>query len=277
VTAIGAAGGGVASGDTSGMVSAGNAARVEVENNAYGAIAGTDLGFWFGKTPDCDTACKANIAKGVAQGNLVVSAGEADVAGGMMIVAATPEIAAIARAALANCKMALAICFNNAGLQVAEAVTPGGIGVGGAIGVGKSAAEAAAAKAEAVAARLPALGQISLPSTGVGSNAAFSITNAQLGKKLGKHVKDFGGNPANEADRQRVIDTIYDIGTNPDKVVAGYFKGQGVEVGASRGEVFFRIKGNDVVVTKPDGSFVTILKDGINNTSVKNAFNGDPR
>jgi filamentous hemagglutinin len=33
VTAIGAAGGGVASGDTSGMVSAGNAARVEVENN----------------------------------------------------------------------------------------------------------------------------------------------------------------------------------------------------------------------------------------------------
>lgn len=125
--------------------------------------------------------------------------------------------------------------------------------------------------------RLPAPGQISLPSTGVGSNAAFSITNAQLGKKLGKHVKDFGGNPSNEADRQRVIDAIYDIGTNPDKVVAGYFKGQGAEVGASRGEVFFRIKGNDVVVTKPDGTFVTILKDGINNTSVKNALNGEPR
>ncbi len=33
VTAIGAVGGGVASGDTSGMVSAGKAAKVEVENN----------------------------------------------------------------------------------------------------------------------------------------------------------------------------------------------------------------------------------------------------
>jgi len=39
----------------------------------------------------------------------------------------------------------------------------------------------------------------------------------------------------------------------------------------------FRIKGNDVVVTKPDGSFVTILKDGVNNTSVKNALKGDPK
>ncbi|WP_312310825.1 EndoU domain-containing protein [Atlantibacter sp.] len=36
VTAIGAVGGGVVSGDTSGMVSAGKAAKVEVENNALG-------------------------------------------------------------------------------------------------------------------------------------------------------------------------------------------------------------------------------------------------
>ena len=35
----------------------------------------------------------------------------------------------------------------------------------------------------------------------------------------------------------------------------------------------FRIKGNDVVVTKPDGKFVTILKDGVkNNGSVKSAL-----
>jgi len=33
-SALGAAGGGLATGDTSGMVSAGNAARVEVENNS---------------------------------------------------------------------------------------------------------------------------------------------------------------------------------------------------------------------------------------------------
>lgn len=30
-----------------------------------------------------------------------------------------------------------------------------------------------------------------------------------------------------------------------------------------------KIKGDAVVATKPNGSFVTILKDGINNTSVK--------
>jgi filamentous hemagglutinin len=42
--------------------------------------------------------------------------------------------------------------------------------------------------------------------------------------------------------------------------------------------VFFRIKGSDVVVTKPDGSFVTILKDGVtNNTSVINALKGAPQ
>ena len=124
---------------------------------------------------------------------------------------------------------------------------------------------------------LPSPGHTSLPSSGIGSNAAFSVTNAQLGKKLGKHVEDFGGNASNAADRQRVLDIINDIGSNPDKVVAGKFAGQGVSQGANRGDVFFRIKGNDVVVTKPDGSFVTILKDGVNNTSVKNALKGDPK
>ncbi|KAA5951991.1 hypothetical protein F3I56_12935 [Pantoea sp. VH_25] len=124
---------------------------------------------------------------------------------------------------------------------------------------------------------LPSPGQTSLPSSGIGSNAAFSVNNAQLGKKLGKHVEDFGGNASNAADRQRVLDIINDIGSHPDKVIAGKFAGQGTDVGASRGNVFFRIKGNNVVVTKPDGSFVTILKDGINNTSVKNALKGDPK
>lgn len=96
-------------------------------------------------------------------------------------------------------------------------------------------------------------------------------------QKLGKHVQDFGGNPSNVADRQRVLDIIKDIGTNPDKVIPGKFAGQDLGAGASRGDVFFRIKGNDVVVTKPDGSFVTLLKDGVNNTSVKNALKGEPQ
>ncbi|MTD39949.1 pretoxin [Erwinia sp. CPCC 100877] len=144
--------GGLAGDSTADVVAGAQAGKNAVENNAMGA--GSDLGFWLGKTPDCDTACKAGIAKGIAEGNLIVSAGVAGVAGGAMIVGATPEIVAAAKAALEGCKAAPTICLNNAGLQVAEAVTPGGVGAAGAIGVGKTAVEAAAAKTEAVAANL---------------------------------------------------------------------------------------------------------------------------
>lgn len=125
---------------------------------------------------------------------------------------------------------------------------------------------------------LPGPWKISVLTSGVGASAKFSVTNAQVGKKLGKHVEDFGGNASNAADRERVLNIINDIGSNPDKVVAGKIAGQVAGAGASRGDVFFRIKGNDVVVTKPDGSFITILKDGVlNNTSVKNALKGAPQ
>ncbi|WP_439125247.1 MAG: hypothetical protein ACNJA3_23460 [Pseudomonas rhizophila] len=97
-----------------------------------------------------------------------------------------------------------------------------------------------------------------------------------MGKKFRKHVKDFGGNPANPADRKMVLDRIDDIGNNPEKVIPGTFAGQGAN--GLRGDVFFRIKGNDVVVTKPDGTFVTILKDGVTqNPSVRSALKGGGR
>ena len=96
---------------------------------------------------------------------------------------------------------------------------------------------------EEISGHLPSPGQTSLPSSGVGSNAVFSVTNTQLGKKLGKHVEDFGGDASNAADRQRVLDIINDIGSHPDKVIAGKFAGQGDGVGASRGDVFFQNKG----------------------------------
>jgi RHS repeat-associated protein len=96
------------------------------------------------------------------------------------------------------------------------------------------------------------------------------VNESQMGAKLGKHVKDFGGNPANPVDRAKVRSIVDDIGNSPEKVVDGTFMGQGPN--GTRGAVQFRIKDNDVVVTKPDGEFVTILKDGINNTSVKKAL-----
>ncbi|MEQ9843263.1 hemagglutinin repeat-containing protein [Pectobacterium brasiliense] len=143
---------GLASNSTASAASGAQSGRNAVENNALGADAGTALGFWLGKSDECGVACKAEIAKGIAEGNLVVSAGVAGVAGSAMIVGATPEIVAAAKAALEGCKAAPTICLNNAGLQVAEAVTPGGVGAAGAIGVGKTVAEATVAKAEAVAA-----------------------------------------------------------------------------------------------------------------------------
>ncbi|PHI30898.1 hypothetical protein CRN84_16910 [Budvicia aquatica] len=137
--------------------------------------------------------------------------------------------------------------------------------------MGRTAQEIAAVKN--TTARLPKPGSTSIPSSGAG--AEFTVDSAQLGKKLGKHVEDFGGSASNAADRQMVLDKINDIGKNAEKIIPGTFSGQGVN--GLRGDVFFRIKGNDVVVTKPDGTFVTILKDGVtNNTSVKNALKGNP-
>ncbi|HHH0327936.1 TPA: VENN motif pre-toxin domain-containing protein, partial [Yersinia enterocolitica] len=140
--------GGLAGGSTADAVAGAQAGKNALENNSLGLGAG-DIGFWLGNTPDCDTTCKSGIAKGIAEGNLVVSAGIGAVAGGAMIVAATPEIAALAKAALKGCKAEPAICLNNVGLQVAEAVTPGGVGAAGVIGVGKTAVEATAARAGA--------------------------------------------------------------------------------------------------------------------------------
>ena len=78
------------------------------------------------------------------------------------------------------------------------------------------------------------------------------------------------------ADRKFVTDLINDIGNNATKFIPGTFAGQGAN--GARGNVYFRIKGNDVVVTKPNGTFVTILKDGVNqNPSVKSALEGKVR
>ncbi|MDE3739084.1 DUF637 domain-containing protein [Pseudomonas resinovorans] len=123
---------------------------------------------------------------------------------------------------------------------------------------------------------LPKPGTTSVPASGIGAGATFKVDSKQLGKKLGKHVEDFGGNAGSPTDRKMVLDKIHDVGTNPEKVIPGTFAGQGAN--GARGDVFFRIKGNDVVVTKPDGTFVTILKDGVTqNTSVQNALKGGGR
>ncbi|MFP1898999.1 hemagglutinin repeat-containing protein [Lonsdalea quercina] len=292
VSALGAAGGGLATGDTSGMVSAGNAARVEVENNALSDIIENKV-----------SGVSQEEKYQNAQKQLVAAVEEfkAQHCAGMSADACSAKISEhrdeLLKGAAGFGLDFVPVVGDIKGFAEAQSAIDylgamaGLIPVAGdAAGKAIKAAETALKKGDVAEASklinkasdeisgyLPSPGHVSLPNSGVGSNAAFSVTNAQLGKKLGKHVEDFGGNASNAADRQRVLDIINDIGSNPDKVVAGKFAGQGVGNGASRGDVFFRIKGNDVVVTKPDGSFVTILKDGVNNTSVKNALKGDPK
>ena len=62
--------------------------------------------------------------------------------GGGVLAAATPEIAAAAQAAIQACAGNVVLCLNSAGIQVSEAIVPGGVGAGGAVGIGKSVAEA---------------------------------------------------------------------------------------------------------------------------------------
>ena len=93
----------------------------------------------------------------------------------------------------------------------------------------------------------------------------FASKDKQYGKKIGKHARDFGLDPSVEEDRKEMKEIINNICREPDVVKIGTWRGQ-------KEEVLFNIKGNDVVITKQDGEFVTVLKDGvINSAGVKNA------
>ena len=96
-------------------------------------------------------------------------------------------------------------------------------------------------------------------------NEPLTIANAQLGKKLGKHIFEWGLNPQSSTDREKFIQIIYDIVLNHDKPIKiGEWRGQ-------QEDVLFFIKGDDVVITKQNGEFVTIMKGGVNNGRVKDA------
>lgn len=94
----------------------------------------------------------------------------------------------------------------------------------------------------------------------------FASKDKQYGKKIGKHARDFGLDPSKPEDREKVKAIISDIVDNHDAVKIGTWRGQAEEV-------LFYIKGNDVVICKQDGEFVTVMGGGANNAGVKNARN----
>lgn len=92
----------------------------------------------------------------------------------------------------------------------------------------------------------------------------FADKDKQYGKKIGKHARDYGLDPSKEEDRQWIYNKVDEIVSSPDKIKIGSFRGQ-------KDEVLFHLKGEDVIITKQDGEFVTILKGGVNNGGFKNA------
>ncbi|MBE6882246.1 MAG: hypothetical protein E7489_04500 [Ruminococcaceae bacterium] len=92
------------------------------------------------------------------------------------------------------------------------------------------------------------------------------ITDEQIGKKTGKHTKEYNLNPSKEEDRIKLLNIIDDVINNADEVVIGDNWRHQV------GHPIYYIKGEDVVVVmENDKKFVTILKGGITNERVKKA------
>lgn len=89
-------------------------------------------------------------------------------------------------------------------------------------------------------------------------------TDKQFGKKIGKHAVDFGLNASIESDREKMNTIIDDIFSNNDEIRIGKWSGQ-------HSDVIFYIKGENVVITKQNGEFITILKGGISGGRVADA------
>jgi filamentous hemagglutinin len=141
--------GGLAGNSTEAAGTGAQAGKNAVENNLLGGTESGQEKFVreHGKNiASCGTdPGSASCQKGLAMNDALMVALPAGLGGGIL-AAATPEIAAAAQAAIQSCAGNVVLCLNSAGIQVSEAIVPGGVGAGGAVGIGKTAAEATAAK-----------------------------------------------------------------------------------------------------------------------------------
>jgi len=176
--------GGIASDSTAGAVAASQAGKNAVENNLLGGNEDTQTKFvqQHGKNiASCSTdPSSASCQKGLAMNDALMVALPAGLGGGLL-AAATPEIAAAAKAAIQACAGNVVLCLNNAGIQMSEAIVPGGVGAGGAVGIGKTAAEATAAKAAAAnAAKNGSIGKGTSTSSGAENIATYPKLKDEL-------------------------------------------------------------------------------------------------
>lgn len=90
------------------------------------------------------------------------------------------------------------------------------------------------------------------------------FSDAQFGKKVGKHASDFGMRPDSQEDRNKMRAIIENIVDNADERYFGEWAGQ-------ESPVIFHILGDDVVVESKYQEFVTVLKGGTSSARVKKA------
>ena len=91
------------------------------------------------------------------------------------------------------------------------------------------------------------------------------INNRQLGKKAGKHAREWGLDPSASSDRERLEEIIAGIVDNADSVDTGIWRGQ-------PGQCTFYRKGNDLVIVNSRDEFVTIMKGGGENKRYRGAI-----
>jgi hypothetical protein len=83
----------------------------------------------------------------------------------------------------------------------------------------------------------------------------LNISPKQFGKKWGKHAKDYGLDPGDPDSRQQFMDLAQRVHSNPDDVRVGPYNPNG---GGGPDYVFYR-QGDDLVIMKPNGDFVTMF------------------
>ena len=116
------------------------------------------------------------------------------------------------------------------------------------------------------------------PSVLLQSNAQGNITasSKQIGHKAGKHMEEWGLNPASAEDRKAFIEITQRIIDNPQEIrrvkwdIDPKTKERTVEVNAY-------ISGGDVVFVRDNGEYITTMKGGINNERVKKGRVKDER
>lgn len=94
------------------------------------------------------------------------------------------------------------------------------------------------------------------------------ITSKQMGKKSGKHMAEWNLAPGSPDDRLQFIKITNDIYMNPDEVRSVAWNVDPVTKKRTV-EVLAYIKDNDVVLVDKKGTYITTMKDGINNKRVK--------